>query len=191
MYKYEKVIAIILLMTSVMMSSAQTRSKSDIVFHSGYGYSWLLDSNAPKDGFATNQAIYYFPFKHFGFGLNFGLSKNRKNLFEKGCFEKNTYTYFGPSAAYFPVRTKHHEVFVTAGLNYVRSETSWLLAVETSSDGHISEAWQDYRKNHFASDFSLGYSYKIYKGLGIGFKINALFCQKTQVAGLLNLTLSL
>lgn len=180
------------LLCFTMTVSAKTFPDNKIVFQSGYGYSWRLnDGDSNKDGFSMVQSLYYMPFHRWGFGVNFGINKNRKNEWDDLWVYKYNTTFVGPSVVFFPVRIDRHDVYISAGVNYVHLNTTSLSRQynpETDLQRHV---WDSWNSNMVAPNFSVGYSYKICKGIGIGVKANGMYRYKMQISGLINLTISL
>ena len=137
------------------------------------------------------QSLYYMPFHRWGFGVNFGINKNRKNEWGEELFYKYNTTFVGPSVVFFPVRNDRHDVYISAGVNYVHLNTTSFVNLYDPEKDHLQRSWNSWNSNKVAPNFSVGYSYKICKGIGIGVKANGMYRYKMQLSGLINLTISL
>lgn len=107
---------------------------------------------------------------------------------EKNCFKYNT-TFVGPSVAFFPVRNDRHDVYISAGVNYVHLNTTLFVNLYDPEKDHLQRSWDSWNSNKVAPNFSVGYSYKIGKGIGV--KANGMYRYKMQISGMINLTISL
>lgn len=179
----------ILFSIGLIASSATDGSEDKILFQSGYGYSWIHNK---VNGFNTEQSISYLPFKHWSFGVEVSLGKGNKDKseMENTFMSKRIYSYLsvGPLVSYFPIRTCHHNVYISASVNYMHDEEENLLG--TSGNEKVTQYWMSFKNDHIAPSLALGYYYDVYKGFGIGVKAKGTYCNDIRLTMLFNMSFS-
>lgn len=190
-------ICAIILCAISLEAAAMERKKDDtskFLFQSGYGYGFChrIDRNFNTRGVAISQTLLYVPFKHWGFGLNFGLDRTYRYSmwdFRPRWWYADAYNntaYAGPAVSYIPICNEKSHLYLTAGANFLRQTAVYTADVspDTYENDYDSEI-----KHTAALQFSVGYTRFITKHIGLGLKCNSWLVPKYgyNISGLVSL----
>ncbi len=171
-----------------------TEKKDDgsqkIVFQSGYGFSlskYKGNGSEVSNGFSMSQTLLYSPFRHWAFGLDFGLEKAvGKGSDKEWNWDYRDYTdclHIGPAVSFYPLRTVKHDVYCMLSVKYARVSD----VRKNMLQNNVVE-WYRTVRNCAGYQFSAGYNYNFTRNIGAGIKVNAMYCYGMHVSTLLNMS---
>ncbi|MGM9737673.1 MAG: hypothetical protein ACI3ZT_04575 [Candidatus Cryptobacteroides sp.] len=182
---------------AVAGAAADKDFSKGFIVQGGYGYSLYKHDCAwdKSGGFTMMQSFLYSPHRHWAFGVNVGYERttadkrySASQLQSLDVVEENVSV--GPMALWLPVRTGRHQLYVGAGVNYLKTFRDIHSVWSSEEAGKVLKDGSSSKLNRAGGLVTAGYTYSLTRDIGIGPKLAVSFSDGVHYSALVNLSFS-